>query len=151
MPARSMNEILQSIDSRSMATNGGCRLWQGELNHKGYGRIKVRGRTESVHRVVFASKGKIPDGLHVLHRCDRRNCVNYEHLFLGTNQDNMTDKCLKNRSGIKLTIDKVKEIRGMASTGFSQAEIARRFGVNQSNISRAVCGDRWSHVATGGV
>jgi hypothetical protein len=102
---------------------------------------------EMVHRVVWEyQNGPIPKGSHVLHACDNPCCCEIKHLFLGTNYENIIDKMHKDRSGKKLCIEKVKEIKEIFKNGFSQSEIAYRFGVNQSQISRILSGKRWIHV-----
>lgn len=75
----------------------GCWLFRGALCD-GYGRIFINGKSESTHRVSWiVYKGPIPNGLFVLHKCDVRNCVNPDHLFLGTHKDNMQDMKNKGR------------------------------------------------------
>lgn len=66
----------------------------------GYGTILLSNDKKSlVHRVAWSLfKGPIPEDLHVLHKCDVRNCVNPYHLFLGTNLDNIHDRIAKGRS-----------------------------------------------------
>lgn len=67
---------------------------------KGYGRLKVNGTTQRAHRLVWIyTYGPIPPGLKVLHHCDNPPCCNPEHLFLGTDADNMNDKVVKGRHG----------------------------------------------------
>lgn len=79
----------------------GCWLWTKTVTNGGYGIIGVgglRGSMRPAHRVSWCLfHGDIPDGLHVLHRCDVPSCVNPDHLFLGTHQDNMNDKMSKGR------------------------------------------------------
>lgn len=78
--------------------NTGCLLWLGFVNENGYGMLYVAGRNRLAHRTLFAlSNGPIPDDICVLHRCDTPICVNPEHLFLGTQADNVRDKVRKGR------------------------------------------------------
>lgn len=80
-------------------SESGCQVWVGGLKRDGYGKIKVNRKMTTVHRVAYeAEYGKIPEGMHVLHRCDVRCCINPNHLFLGTNQDNVHDRVKKGRS-----------------------------------------------------
>ena len=76
----------------------GCWLWIARCDKAGYGRFTMNGREESAHRSVWKLKhGDIPEGTCVLHRCDNPPCVRPDHLFLGTQKDNMEDCSNKNR------------------------------------------------------
>lgn len=100
------------------------------------------------HRAAWElSVGTIPDGLQVLHVCDNRKCVRPDHLFLGTNQDNMADKVAKRRqatNGRKLTWEAVEEIRAAPLSGASRQAFADKFGVHPRTIESAAKGRYWA-------
>ena len=79
---------------------GSCWIWVGTTNRDGYGNIGIDNKkTALTHRVAWmVTHGPIPVDLCVLHRCDNPRCVNPDHLFLGTQADNMRDMMLKGRS-----------------------------------------------------
>jgi len=79
-----------------------CLEWTAATDRHGYGRLSNRrgraGNPESAHRVAWENaNGAIPNGLHVLHRCDNPLCVSVEHLFIGTAADNVKDCMEKGR------------------------------------------------------
>ena len=107
------------------------------------------------HRLAYTkAKGPIPSKMFVCHSCDTPRCVNPNHLFLGTHQDNMTDKVLKNRqykpkgiknTNAKLTDADVLEIKKLKGTR-TQQSIADDYGVNQSIISDILRNKTWQHL-----
>jgi len=145
---RSLSETVAAIRSLSIRDPvTGCLLFQGHLNHKGYGRISYNGRYPTVHRVMYVAKhGPIPSTVHVLHRCDRPNCGEESHLFPGDNTINQRDRRMKGR-GSKLNPEKVFKIKGLLSAGNSQQEIAKLFGVTPSVINRINNGKRWGFLS----
>jgi len=131
----------------------GCWLWQGMKNQDGYGLICSKGHNGKpwlVHRVIWElTNGSIPDGMQVLHHCDMPACVRPEHLFLGTQADNIADMLRKGRQnlGTKLCLVEVKAIRerytdgGMTFTGLS-----REYGVCRETIAKVIYGKTWKGV-----
>ena len=76
-----------------------CWLWTGWKTSKGYGGFSLNGKDVGAHRVSYMLfKHDVDEKLSVLHTCDNPSCVNPDHLFLGTQQDNMLDKKSKGRS-----------------------------------------------------
>lgn len=75
-----------------------CWTWSGRIGDRGYGQFDDGDRTLRAHRVAWTlTRGEIPAGMQVLHRCDNPACVRPDHLFLGTHDDNMRDMAAKGR------------------------------------------------------
>ena len=123
----------------------GCIEWQGWRNNNGYGMLK--GSTKPyrhllAHRVAYELHyGKVPDTHDVMHICDNRRCVNYEHLRSGTTKDNVQDMLMKNRQR-KSRFDESDflEMAAMKENGMTQGEIALYFGVSRPLISMILSG-----------
>lgn len=78
---------------------GDCWVWTASKFNSGYGKITFNERQMGAHRASWlVFRGDIPAGICVLHKCDNRPCVNPDHLFLGTNLDNVRDKQAKGRA-----------------------------------------------------
>ncbi len=155
---RALEPRLWSRVDRSQFSPGGCWVWVGSVRG-GYGRITAHlgDRDSGIDTHVLAywlAGGEIRDGFDVRHLCHNRRCCNPAHLRTGTRLDNMRDsmrdgRVLRgvDRPDAKLTDGQVLEIRSMRCGGVQQAEIARRFGVSQSLISKIVRGKRWKHLS----
>lgn len=141
------------VDSR-MAD--GCREWVGAKNSRGYGHIRLAGRLFAAHRVGFAiHNGTIDDELGVLHTCDNPPCVWGPHLFQGDQRMNMLDASAKGRfkdrrgengSFVKLTDEKVRQIRLLSASGLGTRRIAPQMGVSRDAIRCVLNGKTWGHV-----
>jgi hypothetical protein len=132
--------------------NPGCWEWNAFVSPFGYGFIRQNGGNTLAHRASWELfVGTIPKGMLVLHKCDNPPCVNPEHLFLGTHQDNSDDKCAKNRqfrsrgelsASAKLTWPKVAEIRSLKGTAPDRV-IAKQFGVARATVNAIQRGQSW--------
>ena len=127
--------------SKVVKTPSGCWEWAGARNMRGYGKITVNGKKWSTHRLSMILAGHDIAGLLVCHHCDNPPCVNPDHLFVGTQQDNMTDMTNKGRSRHPLTNDEARAIRSEARFGVrgrygngNITELARRYNVARSTI-----------------
>ena len=91
--------VVERLEAASLPEpNSGCQLWTNWRNNKGYGMLSIGNRDQLAHRVAYElAHGSIPVGLNVCHRCDNPACIRLDHLFLGTQQDNLQDAAKKNR------------------------------------------------------
>lgn len=125
--------------------------------------ITLNGSRLVAHRVSWRIHfGDIPDGLYVCHKCDNPPCVRPDHLFAGTNQENMLDMVAKGRAwkGVpkgtnpgeknpsrKLTSDQVTEMRSrFAAGGVRQAALGREYGVSAQQVGRILRREKWGHL-----
>lgn len=137
-----------------------CWEWTAALNNS-YGWFSINKKARHSHRVAAFLAGLIPSvdgGLHVLHRCDNPKCCNPNHLFVGTNADNVADRVAKGRSGrsylwgekngaSKLTNEQIKQVRLLCfQDKMSQTQVAKMFNIRQPHVSRIV-----NNVRCGGV
>lgn len=143
----------------SFRVTPGCWLWEASGRGKGYGSIYYNNKVEQAHRVSYIVHcGPIPDGMRVLHKCDTPACVNPDHLFLGTQNDNVQDAKVKGRmrglKGDRSPKAKLKPSdivfikQALVEGGITQAQLAAKFGVSQPVISAVKLGKMWTHVVT---
>lgn len=128
-----------------------CWEWTASLRGDGYGAFKIGKKQWGAHRLAWVlAHGEIPDGMCVCHHCDNKACVRPDHLFLGTNADNMKDLARKGgRAGERnpnasLESAQVDEIRRLSDAGVSTGEIASRFGVEKPAIWKIIHRKRWN-------
>lgn len=134
-----------------------CWEWLGGRDSSGYGNIRHEGRNLGTHRVAYLLLvGPIPEGMRVLHKCDFPACINPEHLFLGTQQDNMDDMRAKGRNDYifnkggrngraSLTEQQVIEIKRQLSFS-TNVGLAAKYNVTQMVISHIRHRWTWKNV-----
>lgn len=140
----------------------GCWRWKLSKFWNGYGHfrasIPVR-RSECAHRASYrVFVGPIPAGLDVCHKCDVRDCINPDHLFVGTRSENIRDCVSKGRNSrthqakgeahgsAKLTADEVLAMRASFDAGATRAYLADKYGVSWTLINLIVKRQSWRHL-----
>lgn len=130
----------------------GCWYFTGHVNRWGYGRFQIDGCSIPASRVSYSlyKDRNFDESLLVCHTCDNRACVNPDHLFLGTQIDNMRDMVQKKRNPLgerklaaKLTDKDVIEIR---KSKLKQYELAAKYGVSKTAIRYVIIKQTWKHV-----
>jgi hypothetical protein len=149
-----MNAIERFMDKVQPVPICGCWIWEGYTTPKmGYGMFWLNGSMRMSHRVSYEFfNGPIHGDLQVCHRCDVPACVNPNHLWLGTNDDNVQDKMSKGRAGKLLgekhPRSKVNEtiVRLIRTSSDSSTALASQFGLDRSTVKYIRSGRLWGHV-----
>lgn len=131
-----------------------CWIWLGFIQVNGYGQVSYKGKPSKTHRISWlVHNGEIPEGMHVLHRCDNKKCINPKCLWLGTQQENVEDMLNKNRGYVpkgdkhgrsKLVLKEVIEIKEKYNTGkYTYNNLSKEYNVSAVQIFRIVKNEQW--------
>lgn len=152
-----IQELRQYIQDRiKVDPKTGCWEWKQSRHRMGYGYAWCANKSIRAHRLSYLVHiGPIPKGACVLHRCDNPPCCNPDHLWAGTQAENLADMATKGRSAkmrgdscgmAKLDAADVRAIRALLADGaLLHREIAVQFGVSRTTISSIKTGKRWSY------
>lgn len=156
--------------SKVVKRDSGCWEWTGHIISRGYGQFSLHDKGYLAHRVAYALTFSTPDqSLYCCHRCDNPKCVNPHHIFLGTAQDNASDRVSKGRQargerhgfvtkpescprGERCARSKYKEavIRSIrdewAAGGVRYSDLAEKFGMSHSNVMKVINRKTWTHL-----
>ena len=149
--ARQRVDVVVRFFRKRIEVPGGCWEWLGSKTRRdGYGQLWVDNHMVKAHRFSYAQfVGEITDGLCVCHKCDNPGCVNPEHLFLGTNADNVRDKVSKNRqSRLPGSLDGMAKLSGedvhnMRKSGLGPSALSRLYPVSKSACSYILRNETW--------
>ncbi len=129
----------------------GCWTWKGYIAKSGYGNVWHK-KNALAHRIAYeiAHNCEVPSEINVCHSCDNPRCVNPDHLWLGTDQDNMDDKMLKNRHPVGekcvqsvFTESEVIAIRQEYSEGVTYQQLAEKYKSKYQTIYCIVRRTNW--------
>jgi len=150
--------IYAFFDKVSVGGDNECWEWNAS-KIRGYGSFQIHGKTKYSHILSYELfVGPVPKGLFVLHKCDNPPCVNPNHLFPGTQKQNMEDCAAKGRCErpelrgalhwcAKLEKEDVLAIRSMYAKGkYTQIQIAKLFEVSRQAVQMILYGNTWRHI-----
>lgn len=149
-------KLVERFHQKYIKDEGGCWLWTASCAGKGYGQIKVSGERINMyaHRLSYwIHKGEDPGRKQVCHTCDNPKCVNPDHLFIGTSQENHDDMVKKDRhtrgersATAKLSEKEVLQLKDCLSLDMTQKQIAAAFQISQVQVSRIKTGQQWTYL-----
>jgi hypothetical protein len=128
-----------------------CHVWQRYVDEDGYGRIKIDGKIERVHRWLYEYyNGELDDSIHVHHKCFNASCCKIDHLEAVSAKDNQRENYLNQRcSKVKLPLESIEKIKlEFTSKAKTAKELANEYNCSASAIYAVISGLSWSWLET---
>lgn len=143
------NKMMRSVE----INENGCWIWKKAKNVQGYGHFPYKRKVLLAHRaswMIFV--GQLDVDILVCHKCDNPSCCNPDHLFLGTDKDNILDAIKKGRiirkfhDDYKINELLVREIIALGDQGLTSGAIAKKFNISRRHAGSIVNRKSWKHV-----
>lgn len=152
-----MKSLAERFESKTIPEpNSGCLLWLGNVSSpSGYARMTINGKPRVASHIALELAGRpLPQGMYACHHCDNPGCVNVDHLFFGTQKDNIADAIKKGRLNFgnlrharerkQISEDQRQPAREMFNNGFGIIATSRATGINRSNVQNWF--RKWGHI-----
>jgi len=149
-----MKSMIERFEEKYVKIAGvDCWIWTGARHTFGYGNFWTGKKYDVAHRVSYALYvGEIPQGMNVLHKCDNPSCIRPDHLFIGTDQDNIYDKCMKGRArgpkmvGEKNPSSKISSEIVLLIRADKRAHrvICNDYGISKTQVGRIKRNESWA-------